>query len=122
MKTEIKTTIAYELIPYPIKGVSEKRVLEIAKQARIPLMYEDEYSTARTAARELSDLGGVRRVDIVVHKTVTKHSLSGAYSMGVYMRDRDDPKLDFHYKGTGVEPPVTRRVKKEIVRARKNRP
>jgi hypothetical protein len=115
VKTEIKTTILYQLKVYPIKGVTETRALEIVKQARIP-------NAARDAAREISDLGGIRRVDIIMLKTEVKVSLSGAYSMGVYMKDREDPKLDYHYKGSGVEPPVTRRVKKEIARARKNRP
>jgi hypothetical protein len=122
VKTEIKTTILYQLKVYPIKGVTETRALEIVKQARIPMDYEDEYNAARDAAREISDLGGIRRVDIIMLKTEVKVSLSGAYSMGVYMKDREDPKLDYHYKGSGVEPPVTRRVKKEIARARKNRP
>jgi hypothetical protein len=111
----------YWLRPYPIKGVSEARALEIVKQARIPLIY-DSYQLARDACREASELGGIRRVDLMQRRTSVKITLSGAYSMGVYLRERADPDADYHYKGTGVEPPVTRRVKKEIVRARKNRP
>lgn len=106
-------TTMYELVAYPIKGVSEARAAEIVKKSRFPTTFENNYQLARDTARDISDLPGIRRVDIFTIKTIVKRNLGGAYSMGVYMKDRADPNADFHHKTFRGDPPETRRVRKE---------
>ena len=113
MKVDKNEVITYELIAYPIKGVTNARVTEIIANAKLKTAFVADYGLARQHARDISDLPGIRRVDIFMTKTIIKRSLSGAYSMGVYMKERDDPAADYTYATTKADPPETRRMRKE---------
>lgn len=101
MKTE---TRFWTIVVYGIKNVGDKRANEIAKKSGYWRDKYDLYEGAREAAHHISDLGGVRRVDINTEIIIQKKHLVGAYSVGVYMRDaHQGPELDYHHSsGRGV--------------------
>lgn len=51
------------LVPRPVAGVGRAEFKGVLKKARVALSY-DEWSDANKSARELSDVGGIERVDI----------------------------------------------------------
>lgn len=118
VETTTTVTKIYRLYVYPIRGVSEERAREIAEKAGHELEFEGNYELARETARAISELGGVRRVDIRQDTTTVKSSLTGAYSVGAYMTDRSDPAMDYHYK-SGNAPPETKRARKQAKLAQK---
>lgn len=101
-KTE---TRFYTIVVYPIKGSTDKRAMEIAKKSGHWRDKYDVYEGAREAAHHISDLGGIRRVDIHTEIIIQKKHLIGAYSVGVYMRDaHQGPEIDYHH-GSGRKVP-----------------